>query len=379
MKKWIHKKRRRHCGYSMRYVDEFRDIKLVRAVAGKIRALAGKDQLRLMEVCGTHTQNFLRFGLDKLLPKNISLISGPGCPVCVSAQGYIDAAIHLAGRKDVLVLTFADMLRVPGSASTLEKERACGGDVRVVYSPLDALRMAKSHPEKKVVFLAVGFETTAPTIALSVLSAKKQKINNLFFFCALKLIPPAMDLLVEDKRLKIDGFLCPGHVSAIIGLKPYQTLAHKHGLCCCVAGFEPLDILEGIYMLLDQIRKRKAGVTNQYIRAVNKNGNLQGKNLMRRVFKISDAAWRGFGTISKSGLELRDAYGCFDAGKEFGIRRLIHDGRQAPQCKCAQVLKGLFSPAQCPLFGRACLPEHPVGPCMVSYEGACNAHYKYRR
>lgn len=363
----------------MRYIDEFRNKKLIKGALSKIKEIAPEHKINIMEVCGTHTQSFFRFGLDKLLPPNLQLIAGPGCPVCVSSQGYIDSAIKLAGQKDVIILTFGDMLRVPGSLSSLEKERGRLGNVRVVYSALDSLKVARLNPDKKVVFLAVGFETTAPTIALSIISAEKENLKNLFFFYSLKLIPPAMDYLVRDKRLNLNGFLCPGHVSAIIGTRPYEFIPRRYAIPCCVTGFEPLDILEGIYLLLRQLVKRKPAVENQYRRAVTRDGNLKAQKIIRRVFKISDAYWRGLGRIPKSGLKINTEFSEFDAQDLFKISdmRFAISDRQK-RCRCADILKGLISPLDCPLFLRACSPDNPIGPCMVSAEGACNAYYKYR-
>jgi hydrogenase expression/formation protein HypD len=363
----------------MRYVDEFRNIKLVKKVADKIKAVTPARQVNIMEVCGTHTQNFFRFGLDKILPQNLRLISGPGCPVCVSSQEYIDSAIKLTQQKNTIILTFGDMLRIPGTSSTLEKERARSGNVRVVYSPLDSLNIAKAHPAKSIIFLAVGFETTAPTIALSILGAGKEKLKNLFFLCALKLIPPAMEHLSKDKRLKLNAFLCPGHVSSIIGTKPYEFIAKRYRIGCCVAGFEPLDILEGIYFLMEQAVKDKPAVDNQYIRAVKKEGNPTAQKILARVFQIGDASWRGFGVIPKSGLFLRKRFFRFDAEREFKISRSAEHEAQNRRCKCGDVLKGLILPVACPLFAVACTPDNPVGPCMVSHEGACNAYFKYKK
>lgn len=364
----------------MRYIDEFRNKNLIKEVLSKIKEIVPKDKINIMEVCGTHTQSFCRFGLDKLLPSNLRLISGPGCPVCVSSQGYIDSAIKLAAHKDVIMLTFGDMLRIPGSFSTLEKERARHGNVRVVYSALDSLNVAKLNPDKKIVFLAVGFETTAPTIALSIISAKKENLRNLFFFSSLKLIPPAIEYLVRDKRLNLNGFLCPGHVSAIIGTKPYEFIPKRYAIPCCIAGFEPLDILEGIYLLVLQMVKKKAVVANQYVRVVTKKGNLKAQKIIKRVFKISDAYWRGLGRIPNSGLKIKDEFSRLDIEKIFPItdkEPKISDKQKI--CRCADILKGLISPLDCPLFLKVCSPDNPIGPCMVSIEGACNAYYKYRK
>ena len=362
----------------MRYIDEFRNKNLIKRITDKIKLYMPPQPLNIMEVCGTHTQSFFRFGLDKLLPPNLKLISGPGCPVCVSAQDYIDKAIVYAQNKDVIILTFGDMLGVPGTKSTLEKERAKGASIRVVYSALDSIKVAQQNPCKKVIFLAVGFETTAPTIALSILRAKKENLKNLFFCSSLKFIPPAMSYLVEDKRLNLSGFLCPGHVSCIIGTKAYEFIPKRYKIACCIAGFEPLDILEGIYLLLQQIIEQRPFVANQYMRVVTRAGNLKAQKIISQVFKIADASWRGLGKIPKSGLKIKKEFSCLDAEKVFPLadKRLAMSDKQK-KCRCAEVLKGLIRPDECLLFRKVCSPENPYGPCMVSLEGACNAYYKY--
>jgi len=344
-----------------------------------IKEVVPRDEIRIMEVCGTHTQSFFRFGLGEFLPSNIRLISGPGCPVCVSTQDYIDQTIQLAQREDTIVATFGDMLRLPGSYSSLEQEKAQGADVRIVYSALDSLSIAQSNPRKKVIFLAVGFETTASTIALSIILAKQQGLGNLFFLPSLKLMPPALAYLLKDKRLNLHGLLCPGHVSAIIGLIPYNFIPRKFALPCCVAGFEPLDILEGIYMLLRQINSGKPGVGNQYSRVVTQKGNLAASKAIKRVFQTDNASWRGLGEIPGSGLKIKSQFSEFDAKRVFPLRknRLALSAKQK-SCRCADILKGLVTPAECALFSGVCTPEYPIGPCMVSKEGTCSIYYKYR-
>lgn len=362
----------------MKYVDEFRNINLVKKLAGKIKEIMPAQEIRLMEVCGTHTQNFHRFGISRLLPLNLKLISGPGCPVCVSSQDYIDTAINLSKNKDIIIVTFGDMLGVPGNDSTLEQARPQGANIAVVYSPLDAIKIAKAHPGQKIVFLAVGFETTAPAIALSIILAKKSNLKNLFFYTALKTIPAAMDFLVQDIRLKIDGFLCPGHVSSIIGTEPYKFIPKKYNISCCVAGFEPVDIMEGLYLLLLQIVKKNPHVENQYIRCVNTHGNIAAKKLILKIFKKAPADWRALGVIAGSGLKIRDEFGDFDAENVFSTSRKRHTiNSKQKKCRCSEVLKGLIDPDECSLFRKSCTPEHAFGPCMVSQEGACNAYYKY--
>lgn len=362
----------------MKYVDEFRNKNLIEKVADRIRKIMPPDTINIMEVCGTHTHSFYRFGLDKFIPPSLKLISGPGCPVCVSDQDYIDKAIAFAKLKDTIILSFGDMLRVPGTKSSLEKQRAEGADVRLVYSAWDSLKIAKENPTKKIIFLAVGFETTVPTIALTILTAKKENLKNLFFFSSLKLIPQAMDYLVKDKRLNLHGFLCPGHVSTIIGTKPYEFIPKRYRIGCCVVGFEPLDILEGIYCLIQQRVKSKPCVANQYVRVVTKQGNIRARKIILNVFNVCGAWWRGLGRISQSGLKIRDEFSQFDAERAFGIKRKTQYAKRNTQCRCGDVLKGLISPLDCPLFFKLCSPENPIGPCMVSSEGACNAHYKYR-
>jgi hydrogenase expression/formation protein HypD len=361
----------------MKYIDEFRNKNLVMHIAGQIRDSMPAAEIKIMEVCGTHTHNFFRFGLHKLLPEGLRLISGPGCPVCVSHQSYIDRAIALSENRNVLIATFGDMLRVPGSSSSLEKEKARFGNIRVVYSPLDALQIARANSAKEVVFLGIGFETTAPTIAASILLAKKEKLKNLSFLCSLKTMPAAMAALMKDKRLGLDGFLCPGHVSAIIGVAPYAFIPRRYGIGCSIAGFEPLDIMKGLYSLLRQVVDKKPRVDNQYGRVVRPAGNRKAVRTIYRVFSPCAAQWRGLGLIPQSGLCIRKEYRQFDAQQRFSCRRLPAASPVSKKCRCAEVLKGLIGPLQCALFMKACTPDHPIGPCMVSTEGTCNAYYRY--
>ena len=362
----------------MKYINEFRNKNLIKKVAEKIKVVMPAENINIMEVCGTHTQSFFRFGLDELLPGHLKLIAGPGCPVCVSPQEYIDQAIELTQNKDNLILTFGDMLRIPGTKSTLEKERAQKGNVRVVYSALDALLVARQNPGKKVIFLAVGFETTAPTIALSIIRAKKENLKNLFFYSSLKLIPPAMGYLVKDKRLNLSGFLCPGHVSCVIGTKSYAFIPKRYKIGCCITGFEPLDILEGIYFLLQQIINHRPCVQNQYMRVVTPQGNLKAKKIISQVFQVVDASWRGLGRIPRSGFRIKDEFWRFDAEKKFSLSyELRVTSYELRKCRCGDILKGLIYPLDCPLFSKTCKPDNPIGPCMVSSEGTCNAYYRY--
>ncbi|MFH1578003.1 MAG: hydrogenase formation protein HypD [Candidatus Omnitrophota bacterium] len=363
----------------MKYIDEFRKSRVVKRVSQKIFEIMPDKKLSIMEVCGTHTQSFHRFSLNTLIPKNLRLIAGPGCPVCVSDQDYIDRAIQLSKEPDTIIVSFGDMLRVPGTGTSLEKQRAGGSDVRIVYSPWDSLKIAKDNPGKRVVFLAVGFETTIPTLALTLLAAKKEKLKNFFFFCALKVIPSAMEALISDRALKIDGFLCPGHVSTIIGTQAYEFIAKKYKIACCVAGFEPLDILEGIHSLIWQIVNKKPKVGNQYLRVVKRHGNPKAKAIINKVFRTSSAVWRGIGEIPGTGMKLRDEFARFDIEKIMPLEiKHKKEDKKIKRCRCGDVLKGIIQPFDCPLFRKACSPLNPYGPCMVSSEGTCNAYYRYK-
>jgi hydrogenase expression/formation protein HypD len=362
----------------MNYLDGFRAKEPLQAVLSRIKSLP-PNPLSIMEVCGTHTVSISKFGLRSLLPSHIRLISGPGCPVCVTSQGDIDLVIMLAregsGHKQCIIATFGDMMRVPGSDSSLMQEKARGADVRIVYSPADALTMAAENPDAEVVFFAVGFETTSPTIAATILKAQQSNMNNFSVISNHKLIPPAMHVLLEDPATAIDGFLCPGHVSAIIGITPYQTIVELYRKGCVVSGFEPLDIMLSTYRLMLQIQKDTPRVEIEYSRVVHAEGNAKALQLLSRVFDVIDARWRGFGIIPQSGLALRDEFSRYDAVKKFGLTAL--DVSDPTACKCGQVLRGIITPPECPLFAKTCSPEEPAGACMVSSEGTCAAYYKY--
>lgn len=334
----------------------------------------GRD-VKFMEVCGTHTMVAFRTGLRQLLPSSVSLISGPGCPVCVTDTNYLDAAIELCRRPDVIVTTFGDLLRVPGSESSLEHERAAGANVRIVYSPSDALVLARECPAKQVVFLGVGFETTAPTVAWSIWKAAKESIENYSVLCAHKTMPRAMEALLKDQEVKIDGFICPGHVSVITGAAMYRFICEQYHIPCVVSGFEAWDMLKTIAMLLQQLADGRAEVEVEYSRSVDERGNQAAQRLMSEVFEPCDAGWRGIGTIPGSGLTIRPAYARFDAAKKLGVT--FGTARVHPGCRCGDVLRGVSTPLDCKLFGRACNPVNPFGPCMVSSEGVCAAYYKY--
>jgi hydrogenase expression/formation protein HypD len=330
-----------------------------------------------MEVCGTHTVAIFRSGLKSILPANVRLISGPGCPVCVTPNEYLDRAIALSRLDDVTLTTFGDMMRVPGTSSSLERERAAGRDIRVVYSTTDALEIARKNPDRRAVFLGVGFETTVPTIAVAIREAQRHGIGNFSVLCSHKLIPPALKLLAQSKDLKVDGFLLPGHVSTIIGTEAYEFLASEHRIPATVAGFEPLDLFQGVYLLLAQIAKGEARIENQYSRSVKPQGNTVALRLMEEVFERTDAAWRGIGVIPGSGLRIREQFGNHDAEKSIPV--VLKESREPAGCLCGLVIQGRKLPSDCPLFAAQCTPRSPVGPCMVSSEGSCQAYYKYGR
>ncbi|MHC4202547.1 MAG: hydrogenase formation protein HypD [Planctomycetota bacterium] len=347
---------------------------LLRRVERAVSA-AGRP-VRLMEVCGTHTTAIFRSGIRSILPGGLELVSGPGCPVCVTPPGYMDRAIAISRIPGVTVATYGDMIRVPGSEGSLERERSQGADVRVVYSSTDALELAKEHPDQKVVFLAVGFETTAPGIAATALAAERDGVENFYLLAAPKLIPPAMEAVLSGGAA-LDGFLCPGHVSVIIGAAAYEPVVREHRVPCVVTGFEPPEILLGIAMACEQVASGRAGVEVAYRHAVRDEGNPAARAVMYDVFEPVDAEWRGLGIIPESGLALKGRFSAMDAGKKFEVE--VPASREPEGCRCGEVLAGTISPAECGLFARACTPETPVGPCMVSSEGTCAAHFKYGR
>lgn len=359
----------------MKYVDEFRDRRLIERVAARIRATIKPGRTyTFMDVCGTHTMNIFKFGLRDILPWNIRLISGPGCPVCVTPNAFLDRAIALARCKNVIVATFGDMMRVPGSSSSLDAERAAGRAVKVVYSSLDALAMARAHPDREVVFLGVGFETTIPTVAASILTARREGIRNYSVLSGHKTMPPALHALVSSGELAIDGFILPGHVSAIIGERPYRFLCRRHGMRLAIAGFEPLDIMQAIAMLIAQ---KKPRLDVQYTRVISASGNAVARGVIGKVFRPVDAVWRGLGPIAASGLAIRERFSAFDAAKRFPVRP--GRSREPRRCICGDVLRGARTPSECALFAKACTPVHPIGSCMVSSEGTCAAYYRYHR
>ncbi|GFO53635.1 hydrogenase expression/formation protein [Geomonas sp. Red276] len=360
-------------------LSQFRSKEYVKGLSARIKELAAGTgrTMTFMEVCGTHTMSIYQYGIRSLLPENVKLISGPGCPVCVTPVGYVDHAVAYARRPGTVVATFGDMIRVPGSTSSLMQERARGADIRIVYSPLDAVELAAKNPDKQVVFLGVGFETTAPTIAGSIIMAARRGLTNYFVLASHKTMPIPMEVLSADPALGIDGYLCPAHVSAIIGANAYRFLTEKHGIPCVATGFEPADVMHGVEMLVKQIVEGRSEVEIQYSRFVTWEGNVKAQQVLKEVFAPVDAAWRGIGVIPGSGLEISEQYHHFDATRAIPVE--VEEPREPKGCQCGEVLKGKLSPFECPLFGKLCTPEAPVGACMVSSEGSCAAAYKYGR
>jgi len=346
---------------------------------GRLRAAAAAlgRAVRFMEVCGTHTVSAFRCGLHSVMPENVTLLSGPGCPVCVTAQGEIDLLIDLALRGDVTLCTYGDMMRVTGSSGSLEKARGRGADVRVVYSPMDALALAAARPDRQVVFAAVGFETTAPGTAITVLEARRRGIGNFSVLASHKLVMPAMLALLESGRINVQGFLCPGHVSVITGSEVYRPIVERYGLPCVVAGFEPLQMALGLALLAEMVRDGRPALENVYRQAVSADGNRRAQQVLREVFEPADTTWRGLGTVPASALVLREEFAPFDARRRFHL--LQRHVPEPPGCRCGEVIMGVCTPAQCRLFATVCNPTNPVGPCMVSSEGTCQAWFKYRR
>lgn len=369
----------------MNNLAQFRNKNHVKILVKKLHSNYPGGTVKLMEVCGTHTMAIARYGLRGLMPDGLKLISGPGCPVCVTPASIINASIKLSELPGIVIITFGDMMRVQGtrvtgthvpwSEKTLEIRKAEGADVRIIYSVLDMLEMAREEKNKNFVFISIGFETTTPGIAISIIEAKKIGLKNVFFLTANRLIVPAMHALCRAADIQIHGFLCPGHVSVIIGYDAYREIADQYSIPCVVAGFEPVDILLAIDDIIDRISKKSAGVGNAYGRVVTERGNTQAMDIMHQVFKPVQAEWRGIGSIPNSGLDLRDEYTHFDALKKFNIKLVSQP--EPKGCRCGDVLKGVIIPPECGLFSKTCTPETPVGPCMVSTEGSCAAYYKY--
>lgn len=359
----------------MKFIDEYRDEGAIRRCAARLAAIATRPW-RLMEVCGGQTHAIVRFGIDELLPRRIELVHGPGCPVCVTPIGIVDQAIAIASRPDVIFCSFGDMLRVPGATRDLLTVKASGGDVRIVYSPLDAVKIAAANPKREVVFFAVGFETTAPANALAVVLAQKQSLSNFSILVSHVLVPPAMQAILSSPECRVQGFLAAGHVCAVMGVEEYRPIAAKYRVPIVVTGFEPLDILQGVAMCVQQLEEGRAEVENQYQRTVRDEGNRQAQDLIRRVFRVIPRTWRGVGEIPQSGLGLRHEFASFDAERRFGMAAAGRE--ECGECISGLILQGIKKPTECPAFGTRCTPERPLGATMVSSEGACAAYFRYR-
>ncbi len=360
----------------MKYIDEYRDERIARALVAEIARRVTRPWV-LMEICGGQTHTLMRYGIDELLPRQLELVHGPGCPVCVTALETVDKAIEIASRPDVTFVSYGDMLRVPGSRSDLFRVRAAGGDVRVVYSPVEALKVARAQSERRVVFFGVGFETTAPANAMAVWQAKREGLRNFSMLVSHVLVPPAIRLLLSSPHNRVQGFIAPGHVCTVMGYREYEALSHDFHVAIVVGGFEPIDLLEAISMLVAQLEEGRAETENQYARSVSAAGNRPAQQMMETVFEVCDRKWRGIGTIPQSGLRLRPEFAAHDAEKVFGLAEASVE--EPAECISAQVLQGLKKPVDCPAFGHRCTPENPLGAPMVSAEGACAAYYQYRR
>ena len=358
----------------MKYVDEYRDPALARRLLDQIGRTSTRP-VQFMEFCGGHTHAIFRFGLREVLPETVRLSSGPGCPVCVTASTDLERAIALAQTPDAILTTFGDMLRVPGGSGSLEDARAQGADVRVVYSSLDALEIAVQNPDRPVIFLGVGFETTAPTIAAAVLQAEAQRVPNFYLYSVHKLTPPATKAILDAGEVRLDGVIGPGHVTTIIGADAWRFLPDERGVPCAISGFEPLDILRAVAALVEMAESGQPGVSNTYGRGVKPEGNPVALQMLERVFEVSAADWRGFGPIPDSGLSLRAQYAHRDAALAFPVE--VQPVPEPKGCRCGEILRGVMIPPECPLFRRVCSPRNPIGPCMVSAEGACAAYHRY--
>ena len=360
----------------MKYLDEYRDRAGAEAYLAAIHEAVTRPW-KIMEVCGGQTHSIVRYGLSDRLPSDIELIHGPGCPVCVTPIDYIDKAIAIAGAPGVIFCTFGDMMKVPGSERDLLTVKAQGADVRMVYSPLDALKIAKANPKHEVVFFAVGFETTAPANAMAVFQASEEQVSNFSVLVSQVLVPPAIEAILAAPGNEVQGFLAAGHVCTIMGTQEYEPLASRYRAPIVVTGFEPLDLLQGIYLCVQQLEQGRAEVENQYARSVRAQGNVSAQNMIQAVFEVIPRTWRGIGPIAHSGLGLRKHYALFDAERRFGVTR--EGGTDNPRCCSGDVLRGRIKPLMCPEFGHGCTPDHPLGVTMVSAEGACAAYYKYRK
>jgi hydrogenase expression/formation protein HypD len=360
----------------VKYLDEYRDAPAAQKLLRQMRTVVTEPWV-IMEVCGSQTHTLLRYGIDRMLPEEITLVHGPGCPVCVTPVEAIDQAIALTARPDVIFVSYGDMLRVPGTVKDLLSAKAEGGDVRMVYSPLDAVKLARENPERKVVFFAIGFETTAPANAMAVLLAERQGLDNFFVLTSHVLVPPAVQLIAASPDNQVQGFLAPGHVCTVTGYREYEAIAEENRVPIVVTGFEPLDLIQGVLMLITQLEEGRHDVENQYTRSVRREGNRRAQTIMTEVFQVVDHKWRGIGLIPLSGLRLRDARAQFDAARAFGLQEL--ECQEADICISGLVLQGVKKPPECPAFGTDCTPERPLGAPMVSSEGACAAYHAYRQ
>jgi hydrogenase expression/formation protein HypD len=360
----------------MKYLDEYRDERIARALIEEIAQQTTRPWV-LMEICGGQTHTIMRYGLDELLPQELELVHGPGCPVCVTPLETIDKAITLALQQGVILVSYGDMLRVPGSRSDLLRAKAQGADVRIAYSPLEAVKIARANPDRKVVFLAIGFETTAPANAMAAWQAKRGGIANLSLLVSHVLVPPAIRALMVSEQNRVQGFIAPGHVCTVMGCSEYEALVSDFRIPIVVGGFEPVDLLESVLMLVRQLEADDAKLENQYVRSVSYTGNTEAQQIMQEVFEVADQKWRGIGMIPCSGLRLRDEYAAHDANRVFELEELAVE--EPAECISAQVLQGLKKPTDCPVFGMRCTPDNPLGAPMVSSEGACAAYYRYRR
>jgi hydrogenase expression/formation protein HypD len=360
----------------MKFVDEYRDAQIAQQLQQAI-AQVTTQPWTLMEICGGQTHSIVKFGIDALLPPQIRLIHGPGCPVCVTPVELIDAAVTIAAQPGVIFCSFGDMLRVPGTTQDLLAIKAIGGDIRIVYSPLDCLKIAQENPEKQVVFFAVGFETTAPATAMCVYQAYQQKIHNFSLLVSHVLVPPAMEALLSSPQCQVQGFLAAGHVCTVMGYHEYEPIAAKYHIPIVVTGFEPIDILQGIYLCIKQLESGRAEVENQYARSVRRQGNVSAQTLIQDVFEVIPRQWRGIGEIPQSGFGLRAKYAQFDAKNRFDLSQI--SSQESPECISGLIMQGVKKPQECSAFGKHCTPEHPLGAPMVSSEGACAAYYRYRQ
>ncbi len=360
----------------MKYIDEYRNEADAQRLVQAIERLITRPW-SIMEICGGQTHTLIKYGIDRMLPEQVTLIHGPGCPVCVTPIELIDRAVATARRPDVIFTSFGDMLRVPGSSADLLSVKAQGGDVRMVYSPLDAVTLAQKNPERQVVFFAVGFETTAPGNAMAVYQAKRLGLENFSILCSHVLVPPAIEAILGSPSNIVQGFLAAGHVCTVMGYWEYEPIAARYGVPMVVTGFEPLDLLEGIYMTLEALEEGRADVENEYTRSVTREGNVPAQKLLAQVFEVCDRQWRGIGVIPRSGYRLQPAFAAFDAERRFAVENIT--AQESPLCIAGQILQGLKKPLQCTAFGTLCTPEHPLGAPMVSSEGACSAYYQYGR